>query len=251
MSKTVFSVTMTIPFYETDVTGHVRLPYLLSLALMVSGQHSKALGVSDDWFFDVHGLFWAVAEHQLTINRLPVYDETIRIETSVTAYNRYCCYRLFEVYSATDDLLMTIVSTFVLVTYQSRQLAKIPKAILEPFQTTFAKKPPRSTKLKPLENYEERLYPVRYFDLDRNGHVNNSRYLEWVYDGLSVAFLTKHYPKEITIKYNKEVAPCQTVVARTWQEDLISQHAFLADGQLSTQVRVQWCRHIEKGHDDV
>lgn len=39
-----------------------------------------------------------------------------------------------------------------------------------------------------LEQSIDRDYYVRYFDIDMNGHVNNSKYLDWIYDVLGCAF---------------------------------------------------------------
>ena len=39
-----FSIPYQIPFYETDITHHVKLPHLLAFSLQVSGMQSESLG---------------------------------------------------------------------------------------------------------------------------------------------------------------------------------------------------------------
>mgnify|MGYP000688892819 FL=1 len=56
----------------------------------------------------------------------------------------------------------------------------------------------RGPRYKALENPIETLYRVRYFDLDMNGHVNNSKYLEWMLDVFDLDFLTKYTPAILT-----------------------------------------------------
>ena len=41
-----FSIPYQIPFYETDITHHVKLPHLLAFSLQVSGMQSESLGLS-------------------------------------------------------------------------------------------------------------------------------------------------------------------------------------------------------------
>ena len=45
---------------------------------------------------------------------------------------------------------------------------------------------------------------VCFTDLDRNGHMNNTRYLEWVDDLLPSAFHRGHSVKEFTVCYLSE-----------------------------------------------
>ena len=45
---------------------------------------------------------------------------------------------------------------------------------------------------------------VGYSDLDRNGHMNNTRCLEWINDLLPSTFHEKHLPQEITVCYHSE-----------------------------------------------
>lgn len=251
MTESVFRVTSQVPFYETDRHGDVRLPYLLSLALTVSGQHSQALGLSDTSLFEDYGLFWAVTNHHLTINRLPLAQEVFTVKTSIKSYNRFVAYRVFEFESQTGEVLMTILTSLVLVDYQTRKMVKLPADLMKPFEDLFAKKALPLPKLKSLELYDEKACPIRYFDLDANGHVNNSRYLEWVYDGLTLDFIDQHRPAEVEIFYRREISPSQNVVSRTWLEQEISQHDFVADGQVSAQVQIRWQKRQEKGKTDV
>ena len=64
---------------------------------------------------------------------------------------------------------------------------------------------------------------VAFSDLDRNGHMNNCRYLDWICDLLPSAFHARHTLKEFTICYLSE--------AREGQ-DLDMHWDFLEDGSL-------------------
>ena len=59
---------------------------------------------------------------------------------------------------------------------------------------------------------------VRFGDLDQNGHMNNTRYLEWMYDLLDSNFHREHTPKELNICYHAEAREGQTLHLN-WQLD--------------------------------
>ncbi len=63
------------------------------------------------------------------------------------------------------------------------------------------------SKYPDLENPVSKDYHVRFYDLNMNGHVNNSKYLDWIFEVMGADFLTKHIPKKVHLKYVKEVRP--------------------------------------------
>lgn len=229
-----------VPFYESDVNQHIKLPHLLSLSLQVSGMQSYSLGMSDDRIFKEHQLVWIITEYDIEIERLPEYAEKIVIETEAIAYNKLFCYRDFTIYSEDDEKLMTIHSTFVLMNYETRKVHPVIDEIVEVYQSEKIKKILRGPKYKDLENPKERLYHVRYFDLDLNGHVNNSRYLEWMYDVIDLDFLRTHIPAKINLKYAKEVRYGSDVTSRIEQNGLVTKHEITSEGDVNTHALITW-----------
>ena len=68
---------------------------------------------------------------------------------------------------------------------------------------------PRSLAPQGLSSGENR--QVRYMDLAKNGHMNNTRYLDWVADLLPSKFYGAHQPKELVICYNQEALEGQEI----------------------------------------
>ena len=68
---------------------------------------------------------------------------------------------------------------------------------------------PPSILPKTLENHVVRT--VGYTELDRNGHMNNTRYLDWVDDLLPAAFHQDHPMKEILLCYLAEAREGQQI----------------------------------------
>lgn len=119
----------------------------------------------------------------------------------------FFCYRQFYIYDQEGGLLVDILAYFALLNPDTRKVATIPEDLVAPFKTDFVKKLHRVPKMPLLEQSIDRDYYVRYFDIDMNGHVNNSKYLDWMYDVLGYEFLKAHEPLRMTLKYVKEVSP--------------------------------------------
>ncbi|TWT16616.1 acyl-ACP thioesterase domain-containing protein [Streptococcus sp. sy010] len=226
----LFEYQLQVPFYQMDCHGRMRLAHLISLALQVSTQQSEALGISDQWLFQEHGLVWVVTAYDVVINRLPSYHERLRIKTEPTAYTTYTCYRDFHILSESGELLVSIQATFVLLNYQSRRPHRVLEDIISPFGSEKWQKRLPTYTYPELTKAHSRLVQVVYSDLDLNGHVNNTRYLDWFYDELPFDFLTHHYPSRIRLSYLKEIQ-AQTELTTHYQQDGLTSHYVITSHQ--------------------
>lgn len=229
-----------IPFYEADVTSRVKLSHLVNKSLEVSGWQAYSLGWSDQRVFEDYGLIWVVTDYQFTIHRLPVFAEKITIETEAVSYNKLFCYREFRIFAENGDLLVTLLCSFVLMDAQTRKVHPVIDAIVAPFEAEKVKAVRRGEKMAELTDPVVSDRQVTYFDLDMNGHVNNSKYIDWFIESLGRDFLSQHVPKSLTIKYSKEVHYGKSVQVATELTDLTSRHDLLTEDGLSTQAVIEW-----------
>lgn len=235
-----FEEQWTVPFDMCDVKQEVKLPAFISYCLAVSGRQSEALGRSDLFIYQEYGLIWVVTDYELTIDRLPKYNETVVIKTEALAYNKYFCHRVFTVCDLEGKVLLEILCYFVLIDFESRKIVPVPEDLIAPYLSEKVKKLPRAPKYRDLLQPTLQEFTVRYFDLDMNGHVNNSKYLEWMYEALGHDFLLSHCPQKIQLRYVKEVAPKSLVSSRMTQDGLTSQHEIVVDGQIHAQAMIEW-----------
>ncbi|MGT2935355.1 acyl-ACP thioesterase domain-containing protein [Streptococcus castoreus] len=231
---------MKVPFELCDVNSNIKYPLLLDYCLSVSGRQSAGLGRSNNDLLAMYGLIWIVTDYQVSIKRLPRFKEIITIETETLAYNKLFCYRKFRVYDENQVLLVDILAYFALLDPNTRKVALITEELVTPFKVDFVKRVQRSPKMHPLENPINRDYYVRYFDIDMNGHVNNSKYLDWMYDVLGYAFLKEHQPVSLTLKYIKEVSPGGHITSSYQLDHLTSYHQITSDGHLNAQAIIEW-----------
>lgn len=229
-----------IPFYEADETSRVKLSHLVNKSLEVSGWQAHSLGWSDQRVFEEYGLIWVVTDYQFTINRLPVFAEKITIETEAVSYNKLYCYREFRIFDEGGQLLLTLLCSFVLMDAQTRKVRPVIADIVAPFEAEAIKAIRRGEKMAELTEPAVTEKTVTYFDLDMNGHVNNSKYIDWFIESLGRDFLSQHAPKTMAIKYSKEVHYGKTVQVASQLTDLTSQHELLTEDGICTQAMIEW-----------
>ena len=235
-----YQMKMKIPFDMADVNGHIKLPDVVLLSLQVSGMQSIELGVGDKTILEDYNLVWIIAGYDIEVIRLPRFGEEITIETEALSYNRLFCYRRFTIYDEAGKELIHMMTTFVLMDRDSRKVHAVEPEILAPYQSEFSKKLLRGPKYQSLENPISKDYHVRFYDLDMNGHVNNSKYLDWIFEVMGADFLTHYIPKKINLKYVKEVRPGGVITSSVERTGLESKHEITSDGATNAQAIITW-----------
>ncbi|WP_215194443.1 acyl-ACP thioesterase domain-containing protein [Streptococcus parasanguinis] len=246
MVKT-FEYSMKIPFDMSDVNGYIKIPQLILLSLQVSGMQSIELGMSDMYILENYNLVWIITDYNMKIERLPVFDEKITIETYAKSHNRLFCYRAFNIKDEEGNTIIEMVATFVLMDRDTRKVHPVMSEITDAFDSEFSKTMLRGPRFKELEGGVEQEYRVRFYDLDMNGHVNNSKYLDWVFEVMGADFLTQHIPKKVHLKYVKEVLAGGLITSQYEQDGLKTQHQITSDGQINAQAEIEWEKVEEKG----
>ena len=235
-----YQMNMKIPFDMSDMNGHIKLPSLILLSLQVSGSQSAQLGVSDKEILEKYNLVWIITEYDIDVIRLPRFAEEITIETEALSYNRLFCYRRFTIYDESGQAIIQMLASFALMDRDSRKVHSVDPEMVAPYQSEFSKKIIRGPKYTDLDNPTSKDYHVRFYDLDMNGHVNNSKYLDWIFEVMGADFLMDHIPQKINLKYVKEVRPGGMISSSYELDGLQSCHQVTSQGVVNAQALIQW-----------
>lgn len=119
-------------------------------------------------------------------------------------------------YDEKGNELFRSVSLWVLMDTESRSMILPGKSGIDLAGTLRGNElaPPASILPAKLENTVCR--KVGYTELDRNGHMNNTRYMDWIDDLLPSAFHQAHSPREFTLCYLSEAKEGQEISLQ-WQ----------------------------------
>ena len=193
-----------------DCCGRVKPSVLLYFAQEAAGGHCTQLAL--DWdTLAKRNLFWAVIRHRMQILRHPVAGETITVETWPMPTTRSAFPRATVGYNAEGKEVFRAVSLWVLMDRTSRAMVLPGKSgiNLEGTLRGCELAPPNSIVPKAAEHTVTRT--VGYTELDRNGHMNNTRYMDWVDDLLPSDFHSQHPVRELTLCYLSEATEGQQI----------------------------------------
>ena len=199
----IYTQTFPIEPFEVDCFGRAKPSMLLRFAQEVAGHHSDRLGLTYDALAE-KGLFWAIIRNKISISRLPMLDEKITVETWPMPTTRTAYPRSTVAHDEQGREVFRAMSLWILMDSKTRAMVLPGKSgvTVDGILRGSELPAPRSIAPKGLENLSRRT--VRFTDLDRNGHMNNARYLDWIDDLLPSAFHREHPMKELTLCYLNE-----------------------------------------------
>lgn len=211
----IFRQNYTVTDNEVDCFGLLKPSMILFYAQDVAGQHCIELGTDYDTMA-AKRLFWAVIRHRVQINRMPCRGQRITVETWPMPTTRVAYPRATVAYDAEGRELFRVISLWVIMDLDTRAMILPGKSGVDVAGLLRGSElsAPGSLVPKVLENRQQRA--VRYSDLDRNGHMNNCRYLEWVSDLLPSSFHRDHPVTEFTVCYLSEAREGEELTM-SWQ----------------------------------
>ena len=199
----IFSQNFTISDVHVNCFGYLKTSMILYFAQEVAGKHFEKLAMDYDTMVE-RGLFWAITRHKVQISRLPRHGETIRIETWPMPTTRVAYPRSVVAYDEQGNECFRAITLWVLMDLQNRAMVLPGKSGIEVAGTLRGNElsSPLGLPAKALRNRKSRT--VAFTDLDRNGHMNNTKYLDWLDDLLPSSFHGAREVKELTLCYLNE-----------------------------------------------
>ena len=193
-----------------DCFGRLKPSAILFLAQETAGHHCVELGFSWEQLAQ-KGLFWAVVRHRVQITRLPRRGETVIAETWPMPTTRTAYPRALLIRDREGNELLRLISLWVLMDLNSRTMILPGKSGVEVTGTLRGTEltMPRAIAAGTMERRVART--VLFSDVDRNGHMNNTRYLDWALDLLPGTFHKARTLREMTVCYIAECREGQTL----------------------------------------
>jgi len=206
----IFRHTFPITDIYLDSFGRLKPSSILYFVQEAAGQHCNLLKVDWDTLAQ-QNLFWAVTRHRVQITRLPTRGETITVETWPMPTTKVAFPRSVVAYDEKGQEVFRAISIWVLMDTKSRAMILPGKSgvLVDGTLRGNELSVPRAIVPAMLQNTDCRT--VRYTQLDRNGHMNNTRYLDWVDDLLPSAFHKEHPVREFSVSYHAEAREGQNI----------------------------------------
>lgn len=200
------------PIYQQDFQindnavnryGRLKLSMVLYYAQEVAGHHFNEISMDYESLAQ-RGMFWAIIRQRVQITRMPMLGETIHVETWPMPTTRVAYPRSVVAYDQQGNEVFRCITLWVLMDLNTRGMILPGKSGISVVGTLRGNElaVPGSLAPKVLTRHSRR--SVCFTDLDRNGHMNNTRYLDWIDDLLPSAFHEGHSPRELVVCYLSE-----------------------------------------------
>jgi acyl-ACP thioesterase len=227
-----YSCSYTVKTYDIDTQRRMKVASLVMLMQEAAMQNVIEMKLSA-WDLEPLKISWVLLRKNLRINRLPMVEEKLRVETYPAGFEKFFTYRDYKVFDEKEELIAHSATTWLLLHTVERRMVRIPEFILafEPQMPAGELCLPRPKAKLPVfekSSHDDIPFRVNWHDLDFNGHLNNVYYLQWMLETLPEDRLASDSLREMEILYKTEAhwkdrltSGIQQVDERTYLHSLV------------------------------
>lgn len=164
---------------DMDEKGCLKPASILYFAQEVAGAHATQLGTGWD-VLQQKGLFWAVIRTRAEVYAQPKADTQILVKTWPMPTTRTAYPRCVMGYDEKGTVLFKVLSLWVLMDVHTRAMVLPGKSGVVVEGIAMGDEPASPRALPSKEPDSVQMRTVTTAQLDRNGHMNNTRYMDWV-----------------------------------------------------------------------
>ena len=179
---------------------------------LITEEHLSLYGINRE-YLQSEGKTWVIVWTDIKIHRMPGAGEEIKLKIWPGKMKSVMYTRQYSFVSLDNEALVSASSLFLLMDITTRMACKPSDRFKEiPVVTTHDDNPlPDLTCPFPraLEKKLQRI--VQSDEIDKNGHLNNTHYLDWAADLQRAAGLWSHRPEHVWVQYKKELLESQNV----------------------------------------
>lgn len=206
----IYRETFTPAGNQVDRFSRLKPSALLDLMQQVATRQCVELELGWDTLAKRH-LFWAVTRQHIQLTRLPRAEEPITIETWPGITSRVAYPRSTVGYDADGSEIFRAISLWVLMDMDDRKMVLPGKSGLDFTGIERGNELAIPGSLGPVKLEGSTRRTVAYSELDLNGHMSNTRYLDWMMDLLPSGFHESHPIRDFTVTYLSEAREGEAV----------------------------------------
>ena len=208
MSKGIFEEDIKIRYSDMDYDTVLKPSALLLFLQDLASDNADSLDFGYK-FVRSHNLAWYLLKYRIEFSDYPKGVQKLHISTTPRGYNKIFAFRDFEI-KHNDITVGRATSTWAMVDLDNKSMANLSEYMAEcPYMVPFEKREDDLVygKVRPPQRIDiEKIFDIRFDDLDVNRHVNNANYISWAYEPLDFDFRMKYKPKNLDIVFKKEIA---------------------------------------------
>ncbi|WPU64123.1 acyl-[acyl-carrier-protein] thioesterase [Peredibacter starrii] len=210
MKETIWTQTYNVNTFLVNPQKKLGLYGLLNLLQDTAWIHATHLGHGYEAMIQEQTA-WVLTRQKLSMNRWPKWGDDIELRTWVRPINGIFAVRDFEILDQ-GEKFGECTTQWLILDLKTRK----PAAVGLQDQGQFRMDAPpflEAGKIHLKNDLKEMAqFQVRNSDLDLNGHVNNTRYAQWILDSISEAKHRQYTLKEYEVNFIAETMSNDTIV---------------------------------------
>jgi len=214
LKPNLFEQEYRIHYYEVDYKKRALVTSLMNYFDDVATCQSENLGVGID-FLQKRNLAWMLYKWDINIYKYPVFGEKVKVRTAPHSFYKFYAYRWFEILSLKGEKLVSANSQWLFVNTAKKHPMKIPREMYEIYKVGSDNSLEIEDIAPPASVDTEKIFNVRYSDIDTNMHVNNVKYAAWAIEAIPLDIILKYTLKNLKVIYKKEATYNKTIKALT------------------------------------
>ena len=216
----IYGETLELRSCHCDAGGLWRPSAILEAMQETAAAHSARLGLDRSTLVQM-GIVWILSRTKVEMERVPQFGERLIIETYPTQ-NRHLFFPRSHVFKDMQGgLVGRANSLWVLVDTQTRRITSDPRVLERlPDNRDLAPAVGMPATVHPLEgpSVPGAIEPL-YTDLDINGHVNNTKYLDWCCNALGPEAMQNACLSVFEVNYDSEILPGSRIRTELTRKD--------------------------------
>ncbi|MDR0817018.1 MAG: hypothetical protein LBN35_00095 [Clostridiales Family XIII bacterium] len=181
----------------------------------IAAAHADNLGAGVTKLVTERNVAWVIMRMRVEVDRMPLLDEEITIGTWPQATGPLY-ERDYDIVSRAKDgeSLIRAASVWIIMDLETRDIVK--NFLVDYHEIDPLRDRALGIKLRQLKA-PDGLTPVSekrisYSDLDYNGHINNTKYLDYIYDCFDISYHEKYRVSAVEIDYINEGHHGETII---------------------------------------
>jgi len=209
----IYQTKIPVRSFECDINRQWKPASFFQHLTETAGHHAEKLGCGFDVML-ARDLFWVHSRMKIKFLRFPTDGEKITITTwPKTIQQKLFFVRDYQIHAEDGELLAAASSAWLVINATERRMVPPLSTGLDlpciPDKTALEGTLDR---LSVGEGGDERLkLTANYSSIDMLGHVNNSRYVEWICDSFPMERYKNQQLDWLQINYDKEIRPGEDV----------------------------------------
>ena len=218
-SDKVFRRSFIVETYNTSYFQTIKLSDLFRYLQEVGSQHSETMKIGFDDLKSNNGA-WVLTKQLLEVERLPKALEKFTIHTWSHKHNKIVASRNFLITDENGKVIIKATSDWVVINLEKRRIIPLTKINVDYIQSyNYELFPQPLHKIVVCEDklVNEFTKKVRFSDIDLNGHMNNTCYVDMVLDSMAEFFTQRQQLKLVNTNFIQEVKHLEEITIRTFQ----------------------------------